>query len=206
MMVRIRRFPSQPEAVANDQMLTDRILSQAFRDRAIPHGRVNVNVQNGIAVLRGELDRPEQIREVEEAVEQIPGVRKVESYLHLPEVGAANKRPVAAAPGAWPRPRKKRREILKETSMHGTVDRVVPEGGFGFLIGPNGEEYFFHRTGLKGTDFEDLGPGVTVEFQAGESEGDEPDEHLRAVNVRLAEDAVPAVDNEPLPPEKIGGK
>jgi osmotically-inducible protein OsmY len=100
MMVRIRRFPSQPEAAANDQMLTDRILSQAFRDRDIPHGRVNLNVQNGTAVLRGELDRPEQIREVEEAVEHTPGVRKVESYLHLPEVGPANKRPVAAAPGA----------------------------------------------------------------------------------------------------------
>ena len=89
--------------------------------------------------------------------------------------------------------------------MHGTVDRVVAEQGFGFVIGPNGEEYFFHRSGLKGTEFEDLGPGVAVEFQAATEEGDRPDEHLRAVNVRLADDAIPAVDNEPLPPEKIGG-
>jgi cold shock CspA family protein len=89
--------------------------------------------------------------------------------------------------------------------MRGTVDRVVPERGFGFVIGPNGEEYFFHRSGLSGTEFEDLGPGVTVEFQAAEEEGDRPDEHLRAVHLRLAEDAIPAVDNEPLPPEKIGG-
>lgn len=89
--------------------------------------------------------------------------------------------------------------------MHGVVDRVVPEGGFGFLIGPNGEEYFFHRSALIGAEFEELGPGVTVEFQVAEDPGDTPDEHLRAVNIRLAEDAVLAVDNEPLPPWKLGG-
>jgi cold shock CspA family protein len=89
--------------------------------------------------------------------------------------------------------------------MRGTVDRVVPERGFGFVIGPNGEEYFFHRSGLSGVAFEELGPGVTVEFQAAEEAGDTPDEHLRAVHIRLADDAIPAVDNEPLPPEKIGG-
>ena len=27
--------------------------------------------------------------------------------------------------------------------MQGTVDRVVADEGFGFIIGPNGEEYFF---------------------------------------------------------------
>jgi cold shock CspA family protein len=89
--------------------------------------------------------------------------------------------------------------------MHGIVDRVIADRGFGFLIGPNGEEYFFHRGGLKGTEFSDLGPGVTVEFQAAEDESDRQDEHLRAVNVRLADDAIPAVDNEPLPAEKVGG-
>jgi cold shock CspA family protein len=89
--------------------------------------------------------------------------------------------------------------------MQGTIDRVVAESGFGFLIGPNGEEYFFHRTALAGPEFEELGPGVTVEFQPAVEPGDTPDEHLRAVNIRLTDDAVPAVDNEPLPPEKIGG-
>jgi CspA family cold shock protein len=89
--------------------------------------------------------------------------------------------------------------------LRGVVDRVVPDGKFGFIIGPNGEEYFFHQSALKETEFEDLGPGVPVEFNA-ETEterGDRPDEHLRAINVRLADDAVPAVDNEPLPAEKV---
>jgi len=90
--------------------------------------------------------------------------------------------------------------------MRGTVDRVVADRGFGFLIGPNGEEYFFHRSALTGTAFEELGPGVTVLFRAAEEEGDTPEEHLRAVNIRLDEDAIPAVDNEPLPPGEIAGR
>lgn len=89
--------------------------------------------------------------------------------------------------------------------MQGTVDRVNGEEGFGFLIGPNGEEYFFHRSALLDAEWGDIAPGVPVWFQAAEEPGDRPDEHLRAVNVRLTEDAVPGVDNEPLPPEKIGG-
>ena len=89
--------------------------------------------------------------------------------------------------------------------MQGIVERVVPEEGFGFIIGPNGEEYFFHRTALKGAEWDEIGPGVPVIFQATEGEGDRRDEHLRAVDIVLAPDAIPAVDNEPLPAGKIAG-
>jgi cold shock CspA family protein len=86
--------------------------------------------------------------------------------------------------------------------MQGTVDRVVPESGFGFLVGPNGEEYFFHQSALKETRFEEIAPGTPVTFEVSEEAGDRPDEHLRAVNVRMTDEALPAIDNEPLPPEK----
>jgi len=46
---------------------------------------------------------------------------------------------------------------------------------------------------------------VPVIFQSTDGEGDRPDEHLRAVDIVLAPDAVPAVDNEPLPPGKVAG-
>ncbi len=49
--------------------------------------------------------------------------------------------------------------------MQGTVDRLVANEGYGFIVGPNGEEYFFHRTGIKGAEWEELGPGVPVYFQ-----------------------------------------
>jgi cold shock CspA family protein len=87
--------------------------------------------------------------------------------------------------------------------MIGTVDRIAPEGGFGFIVA-GGEEFFFHRSALNGIEFEELAPGSDVEFEiAQETEGDQPGEHRRAVNVHLAAGEVPAVDNEELPPGKV---
>lgn len=89
--------------------------------------------------------------------------------------------------------------------MHGTIASISPERGFGF-IAPDDDsgELFFHRSALHGVDFEELAEGVTVEFTVGREEGDRPSEGPRAVDVRLADDAVPAVDNTALPPEKLG--
>ena len=87
--------------------------------------------------------------------------------------------------------------------MNGTVSRIVADRGFGFIDGDDGQQFFFHRSALKATDFGDLAPGVRVEFEvSNETRGDEPHEGPRAVNVHLAEGAVPAVDHEVLPPEK----
>ena len=89
--------------------------------------------------------------------------------------------------------------------MHGIVAEIVVDRGFGFIDGDDGQRYFFHRNALDGTDFGDLGAGTAVEFGVqAYGEGDEPGEHPRAVNVRLAPDAVPAADHEVLPPEKVG--
>ena len=86
----------------------------------------------------------------------------------------------------------------------GVIQRITPEEGFGFIRAGD-QEYFFHRTGLNATDFEELAAGTQVEFSVSpHHEGDEPGEHQRAVNVRIAEDVIPAEDNEPLPPEKLG--
>ena len=89
--------------------------------------------------------------------------------------------------------------------MQGTTDRVVPDEGFGFIIGPNGEEHFFHRTASRGVEWEEFGPGVPVYFQAEAGTGNRPDEHRRAIDATLADDAIPAVDTEPLPLEKVSG-
>jgi hypothetical protein len=86
--IRAWHLPQRPQPVANDQMLTDRIVSQVFRGLDVSPGRVNVDVCDGVATLRGQLDRLEQIRALEHAVEKIPGVRHVESHLHLPETPA----------------------------------------------------------------------------------------------------------------------
>lgn len=87
--------------------------------------------------------------------------------------------------------------------MRGVIERLVPGEGFGFVRGAHGEEYFLHANALNGTDFEALAEGASVDFSVADRyAGDRPDEHRRAVNLRLAPDELPAVDNEPLPPEK----
>src|SRR5680860_1371714 len=78
-IIRLRHVFDEPGEVANDEMLTDRILSQAFRDFDFPHGQVNLNVENRVAVLRGVLGQPDQINRLEKAVQNVPGVWRVES-------------------------------------------------------------------------------------------------------------------------------
>ena len=87
--------------------------------------------------------------------------------------------------------------------MRGVVERLVPEGGFGFIRGEDGREFFFHQSALDGTEFEELAEASNVEFSVTEhGAGDQAGENPRAVHVRLSEGQLPAVDNEALPAEK----
>jgi hypothetical protein len=89
---RVRYLRRRPEP-ADDQTLTDRILSQAFRDLDVPTGQINVNVEAGVAVLHGAFARADQINRVESAVGKVAGVRSVTSYLHLTDQPAPEERP-----------------------------------------------------------------------------------------------------------------
>jgi|SRR5688500_17993807 len=74
------------EAQPNDATLAQKIESEIFRDPGVPKGKINVNVEYGQVVLRGEMDRPEDISALEEKVRRIEGVAGVENLLHLPNV------------------------------------------------------------------------------------------------------------------------
>ncbi|HEY7380926.1 MAG TPA: BON domain-containing protein [Gaiella sp.] len=58
-----------------------------------PKGEVNVNVEHGRVVLRGELATRELIDELERRVRKVVGVREVDNRLHVP---AAEPEPVTA--------------------------------------------------------------------------------------------------------------
>jgi hypothetical protein len=93
---RVRHLrPSQAPA-ANDEALADRVRSTILRAASVPHGRININVQHGVVVLRGQLERLDQIRSLTEAAKRVPGVREVVSYLHLPQTPAPNKQEALA--------------------------------------------------------------------------------------------------------------
>lgn len=51
--------------------------------------------------------------------------------------------------------------------MNGRVKRITDKG-FGFLIGDDGKEYFFHQTALKNVKFDELREGTEVTFEDAE--------------------------------------
>jgi osmotically-inducible protein OsmY len=81
-LTRRRAAPEQP--ATNDQALAERVKSEIFQHADAPKGSVNVNVEHGIVYLRGEVKRPDQIRELVEQAGSVDGVAGVESLLHTP--------------------------------------------------------------------------------------------------------------------------
>jgi osmotically-inducible protein OsmY len=57
-----------------------------------PKGKVAINVERGVAVLRGELDSRDQIDRLEQDVRKVTGVLDVDNHLHLPGEPPPNKR------------------------------------------------------------------------------------------------------------------
>ena len=66
--------------------------------------------------------------------------------------------------------------------LTGSVKKVVSDRGFGFIAADDGQEYFFHRSGLDSSlEFDSLGAGERVSFEIERS-----DKGPRARGVRSA--------------------
>ena len=65
----------------------------------------------------------------------------------------------------------------------GTIKRLVPDRGFGFIKSGEDADIFFHRSELQGTDFTALREGQSVEFEIGKGR----DGRSQAVKVRLVQ-------------------
>jgi osmotically-inducible protein OsmY len=81
---KLRHPGATQEPPPNDAVLASKVMTELFRDPRIPKGSINVNAENGIVQLRGQVEHPEQILEIESRVRRIPGVADVEVLLHLP--------------------------------------------------------------------------------------------------------------------------
>jgi CspA family cold shock protein len=51
----------------------------------------------------------------------------------------------------------------------GRIKKIIPDRGFGFVRGDDGNEVFFHRTELTAVDFDTLQEGEPVTFDIVES-------------------------------------
>ena len=82
---------SSEKAPEDDKTLVDKIKSEVLGGSDYAGHDVVVNAVNGVVTLRGQLERPEQIDSLATDVAAVPGVTKVENFVHLPEQPAPNK-------------------------------------------------------------------------------------------------------------------
>jgi hypothetical protein len=75
----------------DDVTIRQRVESELFGDPQIDKGRITIDVESGVVILRGELDDPEQIRTIEQAARGVRGVAGVRSLLHHSGTPAPNK-------------------------------------------------------------------------------------------------------------------
>jgi osmotically-inducible protein OsmY len=68
----------------DDTTLTHKVESEIFRDDSVPKGQINVNAQEGVVQLRGEVPSEEMVSDLVEKTRSVEGVRDVENLLHLP--------------------------------------------------------------------------------------------------------------------------
>jgi osmotically-inducible protein OsmY len=73
----------QPKPDPDDATLAQKVESEIFRDADVPKGQINVNAEDGVIVLRGEVGQPELIEELEQRTRAVKGVKEVENLLHV---------------------------------------------------------------------------------------------------------------------------
>lgn len=73
----------------DDATLVDKVESIVFRNHDVPKGQININAENGVVFLRGQVDRPELVETLESRVRKVRGVKGVENLLHVPEAPAS---------------------------------------------------------------------------------------------------------------------
>jgi osmotically-inducible protein OsmY len=67
----------------NDPALAQKVESEVFQDKDIPKDKLNVNVENGVVYLRGELPDRELMDKLVARARQVDGVQGVENLTHL---------------------------------------------------------------------------------------------------------------------------
>jgi len=80
---KLQHLEEEPKAY-DDATLAHKVETEVFRPADAPKGTVNVNAEDGVVYLRGEVENPDLIEELEAKVRAVQGVKEVENLLHLP--------------------------------------------------------------------------------------------------------------------------
>ena len=75
-----RQEESKPQP--DDVTLARKVESEIFRDADVPKGQINVNAEDGVVYLRGEVNKPDLIEDLGAKARSVQGVLGVENLLH----------------------------------------------------------------------------------------------------------------------------
>ena len=92
MAAKAQHLKEEPKPQPDDVTLARKVETEIFRDADVPKGQINVNAEDGVVYLRGEVEQPDMIEELESKARDVQGVREVENLLHLPGQEAPTKR------------------------------------------------------------------------------------------------------------------
>src|SRR5216117_470754 len=68
----------------DDATLAREVENEIFSGAEVAKGQIDVNVEDGVVYLRGELEQPDLIEDLETQARKVKGVRDVENLLHVP--------------------------------------------------------------------------------------------------------------------------
>ncbi|MGH2922166.1 MAG: BON domain-containing protein [Gaiellaceae bacterium] len=88
---KVKHLKEEQKPQPDDVTLARKVETEIFRDADVPKGQINVNAEDGVVVLRGEVEQPELIKDLEKKTRKVQGVREVENLLHAPGTPAPTK-------------------------------------------------------------------------------------------------------------------
>jgi osmotically-inducible protein OsmY len=81
---KLTHLKEEQKPQADDTTLAQKVQTEIFRDVDVPKGQINVNAQDGVIQLRGEVPGADLIDDLVNRARKVQGVRDVENLLHLP--------------------------------------------------------------------------------------------------------------------------
>jgi osmotically-inducible protein OsmY len=81
---KLTHLREEPKPQPDDVTLARKVETEIFRSPDVPKGDINVNAVDGVVYLRGQVEGPDLIRELEDQARKVQGVRDVRNLLHPP--------------------------------------------------------------------------------------------------------------------------
>jgi osmotically-inducible protein OsmY len=81
----------KPKDQPDDTTLARKVETEIFRDAEVPKGKINVNAENGVVFLRGEVSDESLVETLGKSARKVQGVLEVENLLHVPGTPAPTK-------------------------------------------------------------------------------------------------------------------